>query len=30
MPEDEWQSIKDVLSVMDIRWRHKELKQVAA
>lgn len=30
MPEDEWQSIKDVLSDMDIRWRHKKLKQVAA
>jgi hypothetical protein len=30
MAEDEWQSVKDVLSGMDIRWRHKELKQVAA
>jgi len=30
MPEDEWQSIKDVLAGMDISWRHRELKQVAA
>ena len=30
MPEDEWLSLKDVLVSMDIRWRHKELKQVTA
>lgn len=30
MPEDEWQSVKDVLAGMDIRWRYKELKRVTA
>jgi len=28
MPEDEWQSVKDVLAGMAISWRHRELKQV--
>jgi hypothetical protein len=30
MPEDEWQSVKDVLAGMDISWRHRALKQVVS
>jgi hypothetical protein len=26
MPEDEWQSVKDVLAGMDIKWRQKEMR----